>query len=101
MNCLFAKLTKVEIANCVLPFIPKNKRGFSSRFDMCDIFKCIVHKLKTGCQWDCLFINIKSKASFFLANDLIFIGNGVVKTYLNRCLIRIWKSNKISWTQRN
>lgn len=27
---------------------------------MCDIFKCIVHKLKTGCQWDCLFIDIES-----------------------------------------
>jgi len=59
MNCLLAKLTKVELENCVLPFIPKNKRGFSSRFNMCDIFKSIVHKLKTGCQWDCLFIDIE------------------------------------------
>ena len=60
MNCSLAKLTKNEIENCILPFIPKNKRGFPSRFDSGDIFKCIVHKLKTGCQWHCLFIDIES-----------------------------------------
>lgn len=60
MNCSLAKLTKKELETCILPFIPKNKRGFSSRFDSCDIFKCIVHKLKTGCQWHCLFVDIES-----------------------------------------
>lgn len=60
MNCSLAKLTKIELENCVLPFIPKNKRGFPSRIDRCDIFKCIVHKLKTGCQWGCLFVDIES-----------------------------------------
>lgn len=60
MNCLFAKLTKVELENCILPFIPKNKRGFSSRFNQAEIFKCIVYKLKTGCQWNCLFVDIES-----------------------------------------
>ena len=60
MNCSLAKLTKEELEKCVLPFIPKNKRGFPSRFDSCDIFKCIVHKLKTGCQWSCLFVDIES-----------------------------------------
>lgn len=65
MNSSLAKLTKNEIENCILPFIPKNKRGFTSRFDSGDIFKCIVHKLKTGCQWHCLFIDIESiKAPF-------------------------------------
>lgn len=59
MNCSFAKLTKDELDKCILPFIPKNKRGFSSRFEVTDIFKCIVHKLKTGCQWSCLFVDIE------------------------------------------
>ena len=59
MNCSLAKLAKGELEKCVLPFIPKNKRGFSSRFDMCDIFLCIVHKLKTGSQWNCLFVDIE------------------------------------------
>jgi transposase len=60
MNGSFAKLTKNELKNCILPFLPKNKRGFSSRFNMADIFVCIVHKLKTGCQWSCLFVDIES-----------------------------------------
>lgn len=60
MNCLLANLTKDEIENCILPFIPKNKRGFCSNFSMIDIFKCIVHKLKTGSQWKFLFVDIES-----------------------------------------
>jgi transposase len=59
MNCLLANLTKVEIETCILPFIPKNKRGFTSQFEMSDIFKCIVHKLKTGCQWNFLFVDLQ------------------------------------------
>jgi transposase len=60
MNCSLANLTKVDIEKCILPFIPKNKRGFTSKFSMHDIFKCIVHKLKTGCQWKFLFVDIES-----------------------------------------
>jgi len=63
MNCKYANLTKEQIENCILPFIPKNKRGFSSKFEMTDIFKCIIYKLKTGCQWKFLFIDIESIAS--------------------------------------
>ena len=57
MNCKYINLQKELIENCVLCFIPKNKRGFTSGFDMVDIFKCIVHKLKTGCQWSFLFVD--------------------------------------------
>jgi hypothetical protein len=60
MNCSFAKLTKNELETCILPFIPKNKRGFPSSFDQGDIFKCIVHKLKIGCQWNFLFFDLQS-----------------------------------------
>lgn len=60
MNCLLTKLTKNELENCILPFIPKNKRGFSSKFNSLDIFICIVHKLKTGCQWESIFVDIES-----------------------------------------
>jgi transposase len=56
MYCKYTNLTKVEIESCILPFLPVNKRGFKSRFDMCDVFRCILHKLKTGCQWRCLFV---------------------------------------------
>ena len=59
MNCKLANVTKVEIENYVLPFIPKNKRGFTSKVDPVEIVKCIIHKLKTGTQWDCLFIDVE------------------------------------------
>lgn len=59
MNCKYTNLQKDLIENCILPFIPKNKSGFTSRFEMADIFKCIVHKLKRGCQWSFLFIDIE------------------------------------------
>jgi|SRR5690606_15712570 len=58
MNCKYTKLQKEEMENCIKPFIPVNRRGFLSRFNMGDIFRCIVHKLKTGCQWEFLFVDI-------------------------------------------
>lgn len=65
MNCSLAKLTKNEIETCILPFIPKNRRGFPSSFNQGDIFKSIVHKLKTGCQWNFLFVDLEgSKPPF-------------------------------------
>ena len=60
MNCKYTNLQKEEIENMVIPFIPINKRGFPSGFNMSDIFRCIVHKLKTGCQWSFLFVGIES-----------------------------------------
>ena len=60
MNCKYTNLTKVEIEQLILPFIPKNKRGFSSKFNMVDVFKCMIYKLKTGCQWNNLFVDIES-----------------------------------------
>lgn len=60
MNCKYTNLQKELMENCIMPFIPRNTRGFPSRFDLGDIFKCIVHKLKTGCQWRFLFVDIAS-----------------------------------------
>lgn len=59
MNCKYTNLQKDLIEQAVLPFIPRNKRGFRSRFDMSEVFKYIVHKLKTGCQWNCLYADIE------------------------------------------
>lgn len=56
MYCKYANVTKAEIESCIIPFLPVGQRGFKSRFDMCDIFRCILHKLKTGCQWRYLFV---------------------------------------------
>lgn len=59
MNCKITNLNKEQIDRCILPLIVKNKRGFSSGFEMSDIFRCIVHKLKTGCQWKFIFVDIE------------------------------------------
>lgn len=59
MDCKLANITKVEIENYVLPFIPKNKRGFTSKVDPVKIVQCIIHKLKTGSQWEFLFVDIE------------------------------------------
>jgi transposase len=65
MDCLLAKITKNQIENCILPFIPKNKRGFKPKVDLVEIVQCIIYKLKTGAQWNSLFIDIESvKPSF-------------------------------------
>jgi len=59
MDCYFAKITKEEITAYILPFLPINKRGFSSKIDSVMIVQCILHKLKTGVQWYCLFVDIE------------------------------------------
>jgi transposase len=60
MNNKYAKVTKNQIKQCILPLIPKNKRGFSCTFDLSEIVQCIIYKLKTGVQWECLFVEIES-----------------------------------------
>ena len=55
-------LTNKQIAaliQYVVPLIPKNKKGFSSKQDPIAILQCIIHKLKTGCQWRHIFVELK------------------------------------------
>lgn len=55
-------LTEQQIAalrQYVVPLIPKNKRGFTSKHDPVIILQCIIYKLKTGCQWRHLFIELE------------------------------------------
>jgi transposase len=59
MKSKFAKITKNEIETCILPFISKNKRGFAPKVDLADVLQCIIYKLKTGVQWENLFIDIQ------------------------------------------
>jgi transposase len=60
MNSKYAKVRKNQIEKFILPFIPKNKRGFSSKVDLSQVVQCIIYKLKTGVQWQNLFIDIES-----------------------------------------
>ncbi len=79
MNCKFANITKNQIQELILPFIPKNKRGFSSGFDMGDVFKCILHKLKTGCQWKNIFVDIEGFKPPFSWNTVYYFYRKWVK----------------------
>ena len=59
MNSKYANITKNEIEKLILPFVPKNRRGFPPRVDLADIVQCIIYKLKTGVQWSNLFIDLE------------------------------------------
>jgi len=65
MSSKYAKITKNQIESQILPFIPKNKRGFSPRVDMSEVVQCIIYKLKTGVQWQNLFVDLESITSPF------------------------------------
>jgi len=60
MNSKYAKVTKKQIETFILPFIPKNKRGFAPKVDLAEIVQCIIYKMKTGVQWQYLFVEIES-----------------------------------------
>jgi transposase len=60
MNNKYAKVTKKQIEQYILPLIPQNKRGFCCTFDLSEIVQCILYKLKTGVQWKYLFVEIES-----------------------------------------
>ncbi|MBW3524956.1 transposase [Chryseobacterium sp. NKUCC03_KSP] len=44
-------MSKDKLEKWILPHLSKGKRGFSTRFDLGKIFKLIIKRLKTGCQW--------------------------------------------------
>ena len=60
MSSKYANVTKNQIEIFILPFIPKNKRGFSPKVELSEVVQCIIYKLKTGVQWQSLFINLES-----------------------------------------
>ena len=59
MNSKYAKVTKNQIEKSILPFVPKNKRGFPPKVDLAETVQCIIHKLKTGVQWQSLFVDLE------------------------------------------
>ena len=68
LKTIHSKLTKIskeQIETLILPLLPKNKRGFKSRFNPIAIIQSIIHKLKTGCQWRNLFADIEGVKSIW------------------------------------
>ena len=60
MSSKYANVTKNQIEIFILPFIPKNKRGFSPKVELSEVVQCIIYKLKTGVQWQNLLIDLES-----------------------------------------
>lgn len=50
-------VTEAQFKQYFIPLLPKNKRGFASHVSPYFLFRCIQHKLKTGCQWEHLFLD--------------------------------------------
>ena len=50
-------LAPEQLEKYFIPLIPENKRGFASSISPVFIFRCIQHKLTTGCQWKHLFLD--------------------------------------------
>ncbi|QQM28627.1 transposase [Elizabethkingia sp. M8] len=44
-------MSKDKLEKWILPHLSKGKRGFPTRFDLGKIFRLIIKRLKTGCQW--------------------------------------------------
>lgn len=59
MNRSLANITKEEIETIILPLLPVNKRGYKAKVDLAQVFLFIVYKLKSGCQWRELFIQLE------------------------------------------
>jgi transposase len=91
MKSKFANITKSQIEIYILPFIPKNKRGFPPKIDLTEVIQCIFYKLKTGVQWHCLFLNISGVAPKFSYQSVYYyyrkwckcgVFEKIYKTYL-------------------
>jgi transposase len=85
MCCKFTNISKEQIENIILPFIPKNKRGFPSRFNPVSIVQCIIHKLKTGCQWSNIFADIEGVSYPFSYQTVFYF-------YKKWCKAGVWEN---------
>jgi len=87
MNSKCAEITKDQIKNFILPIISKNKRRFSPKVDLSEVVQCMIYKLKTGVQWQNLFIDLEGVTPpFFFGNwSIIITENGWMRAFLRRC----------------
>lgn len=69
------KVQEEKYINKLQSHIPKNKRGFTSKFEPGMIIRCILHKLKTGCQWSRLFIDIEGFKPIFSYQTVYYYFN--------------------------
>ena len=47
---------KDTIKSEILRHLSVSKRGYASKSDLAEVVQCIFYKLKTGCQWQVIFV---------------------------------------------
>lgn len=82
-------LNKSTIEKWILPHLTIGERGFETTVPLIEIVECILHRLKTGCQWR----ELPTK-QFFTAKILVWES---VYYYFNKwsksgCWQRIWSN---------
>jgi transposase len=92
MNSKYAKIHKNQIEKYILPLIPKNRRSFAPKIDLAEVVQCILYKLKTGVQWQCLFVETESVTPSFSWQLVYYyyrkwVEAGVFKKMFEMCLI--------------
>lgn len=48
----YTVLDKDTIKNEIMPYLSVAKRGFTCKVDLIEVVNAILHKLKSGCQWE-------------------------------------------------
>jgi hypothetical protein len=94
MKHFLTNIEKSLITSTILAHIPQNKRGFPSEFSMPDIITCIIHKLKTGCQWSCLFLDLEAFEPPFSWQSVYYFYNKWLKRGFLKKLLSRYKRNK-------
>ena len=79
-------LNKDIIEMQIVPFIPKTKRGFPPTVPLVEIINAILHKLKTGVQWNQLPVRVLFEGNILKWNAVYF-------HYIKCCLSDILKNS--------
>ena len=87
-------IDKSMIEKWILPHLTVGTRGFETTVPMVEIVECILHRLKTGCQWR----ELPTK-QFFSAKILDW--NSVFYYYNKWCKAGCWKSIWINLLRKN
>ena len=53
---MYEVLDKDTIRYEILHYLPVPKRGYASKSELAEVIQCIFYKLKTGCQWQFIFV---------------------------------------------
>jgi len=91
---MYQVLSKDMIEMEIVPYLPETKRGFKPKAPLCEIVNAIVHKLKTGIQWE--YLPVES----LFSNEVLHYKT-VFGHYRKWCELGVWKSCWIELLKAN